>query len=293
MKAYKKWLYLLVFAFIFTFTSFYIELNSKTEESFTYFPPDPAARYNSGYTTLTLGNKSDDGPYQLTWKSQSALDQKAIYRQDVSLLYEGGLLKGKMAEWKQNVSNLMQESTLFFQDSQLIQAVGFHFSEIHRGEKIGGAQKLSGDFIYVIDSKFSPFKSFRHPENEEDEKWKHTLDQVTKDRLTKSWNTAIQRYGIPKERFDSYTLFQLTQYNDQPLPGFTLLETKKLTGRLWEGLYKNYLLGIRKSDGSTEDAMDSVLPLILIAKDKTHLFVVTETKSGESIILRQQLDLTH
>ncbi|MET3699232.1 hypothetical protein SAMN05877753_102129 [Bacillus oleivorans] len=286
----NKWVFITITAFILAFTGFYWHISNKAEESFTYFPPDPTARYDSGYTTLTLNQKSPDGPYEISWKSQSSLDQKAFYRQDVALLFEGGRLKGKMGEWKQNVSDILQESTLFFKDSQLIQAITFHFSEIHRGEKIGSAQKLSSDFLYIIDSQFSPFESFRHPENEEEEKWKNTIDQVVRNRLEKSWRKAADKFNINLDQYQAFPLIQIAQFDDRPLPGFSLLETKKIVGQLWEGLYKNYYLGIKKPDGSLEDALDSIMPLILVAKDRTHLFVLTETKSGESIVLRQQID---
>ncbi len=277
-------------AFVLAFAGFYYHLANKAEESFTYFPPDPTARYNSGYTTLTVNQKSPDGPYEVSWKSQSSLDQKAFYRQDVALLYEGGRLKGKMGEWKQNVSDIFQESTLFFKDSQLLQAVSFHFSEIHRDEKIGSAQKLSSDYLYIIDSQFSPFESFRHPENEEQEKWKNTIDQVVRNRLENSWQNTSKQYNINLGQYDAFPLNQIAQFDDRPLPGFSLLETKRIIGQLWEGLYKNYYLGIKKPDSSQEDALDSIMPLILLAKDRTHLLVLTETKSGESIVLRQQIE---
>ncbi|MFJ5758012.1 hypothetical protein ACIQAA_02440 [Neobacillus sp. NPDC093182] len=52
---------------------------------------------------------------------------------------------------------------------------------------------------------------------------------------------------------------------------------------------KNYILGIKKADGTSEDPIGSTLPLILIATDKTHLLVLTETASGEPILLRQMM----
>lgn len=287
MKQKKKGIYFLASAIILAFISFYFHIEKKTEESFTYFPPDPTVRYNSGYTTLILGNKTEAGPYELTWRSQSSLDRKAIYRQDVSFLYGGGRLKGKMGEWKQNTSDILQESTLFFKDSQLIQAVSFHFAEIHRDEKISSGQKMSSDFLYIIDSKFSPFHSFRHPETIDEEKWKNTLDQVVTSSLQKKWDAALQKYGINKSGYDAYTLIEIAKFSDKPIPGLTSIETKKLLGQLWEGLFKNYYLGIRKLDGTIEDPIDSILPLILIAKDRSHLLVITETKSGESVLLRQ------
>ncbi|KHF31170.1 hypothetical protein LR68_00118 [Anoxybacillus sp. BCO1] len=91
---------------------------------------------------------------------------------------------------------------------------------------------------------------------------------------------------------DYYHLYltELVQYNEQPFMDLTTNETETMIGNLWEGLYKNYFLGIKKQNGSMESPIGSTVPLILIKKDYSQLFVVTETADGELIILKQLLD---
>ncbi|PLR76950.1 hypothetical protein CU633_12830 [Bacillus sp. V3-13] len=67
------------------------------------------------------------------------------------------------------------------------------------------------------------------------------------------------------------------------------VRTNEIPGHLWEGLYKNYFLGIQKKDGTIIDPIDSSMPLILLAKDQSHLLVAFETADREPVILRQRI----
>ncbi|WP_341356596.1 hypothetical protein [Rossellomorea sp. y25] len=177
----------------------------------------------------------------------SKLDTPAYLRQDVGFLFMNGRLKGLMNEWEQNTDQIVEESTIKGKESSLLQAVSFHYSEIHETEtEFTSAQKMSEDALYVIDSNFSTLNAFREPGTDAEKEWKNILDKVTSQQLDYLWEKAITSMQIPVEEYTSFPLTQFPQLEDQPLEGFTQGEWDRLIGNLWEGLYKNYYLGIKK-----------------------------------------------
>ncbi len=56
-----------------------------------------------------------------------------------------------------------------------------------------------------------------------------------------------------------------------------------------EGLYKNYLLGIKKENGTIVDPIDSLIPLILLNKNKKELLVLIYTKENEYVLFKQKI----
>ncbi len=228
--------------------------------------------------------------HQVDWKVHSSLDQEAYLRQDMGLLFVNGLLKGKFAKWEQDTSDLSQEEIISYGESAKYDAISFHYTELHGdGDRITSAQTMSDDMIYVIDSPFSPLQSFTIAKSNQEQEWKKVLDQSVKNKLEQSLKNAEKTFRFNASKYISIPLDKIRRYEDQPIQGFTKKETANMLGRLWEGLYKNYYLGIKKSDGTAVDPIGSTMPLILIARDKSHLLVVTQTRSGESIILKQLL----
>jgi hypothetical protein len=250
----------------------YQQINPKTQESITYFPIDPNATFKTAQTTLTLMNQANT----ILWKEHSTLDRKAYLRQDAALLYANGRLLEALRKWKQNTAVLEQEKRVTINKSALLQAITFHHAELHeKDNQISSSQAMSSDQIYFISAEADV------------ENIKKQLDQQTERMLQISWNNGLRHFAI---NLKNYQAFPLSEFNEQAknvLPGFTKTETGKIVGSLWEGLYKNYILGIKKADGTIENLKGSTLPLILIATDKTHLLVLTETASGEPILLRQ------
>lgn len=262
---------------------------AKTEESFTYFPPDRDASFQSAVTSLALTGDTNNG-YTILWNASSVLDRKAYLRQDISLLYVNGRLKEKIGmEWKQKEEKIQLEKKVPEQNSAYFQAISFHHAEIHSNDKITSTQKMTHDELYVLHSKFTPLHSFRQPIGKEEKEWKYVIDQMIEKRLKHSLLKAEKTYNINQKHYAIFPLTDMYQFEDSSLPGFSERETKKILGRLWEGIYKNYFLGIQKMDGTTADPSGSTIPLILIAKDQSHLFVISELKNGETMILRQQI----
>jgi hypothetical protein len=262
--------------------SLYKYKNPPVQESITFFPIDPKVNFLKTETILSL-NKPEN---MILWTIQSTLDQKAYLRQDAGLLFSNGRLAGKLSEWKQNTAVSIQKNQVSTEKSTLLQAITFHHAELHgKGKQIFSSQAMSSDQLYVVHS--NPIKTFRQPSNRNEEQWKQQLDKNTERMLQLSWNKGIRHFAIPLKNYEVLPLSQFHEKAKNTLPGFSKTETARIVGNLWEGLYKNYILGIKKTDGTIVSPLGSTIPLILLANDKTHLLVLTETSKGEPILLRQ------
>jgi hypothetical protein len=263
--------------------SLYKYKNPPAQESITFFPIDPKVNFLKAETILSPLNKPGN---IILWTIRSTLDQKAYLRQDAGLLFSNGRLASKLSEWKQNTAVSIQDSQVSTEKSTLLQAITFHHAELHgKGKQISSSQAMSSDQLYVVHS--NPIKTFRQPSSKDDEQWKKRLDSETERMLQLSWNKGIRHFSIPLKNYEALPLSQFHEKAKNTLPGFNNTETARIVGNLWEGLYKNYILGIKKTDGTIVSPLGSTIPLILLANDKTHLLVLTETGKGEPILLRQ------
>ncbi|PKG25728.1 hypothetical protein [Niallia nealsonii] len=269
---------------------FYVfQQNQIAKESITYFPIDPTVSFPKAETSIQLQNQKYD-EYSIEWETTSNLNKRAYLRQNMSLLYANGKLVSKMGEWKQNTMELSERKTVVEKESKKFEAISFHYAEIHdKNERIFSSQKITDDFLYVVNSKYdNQAKAFRNAKNQDETKWKKLLDSQTKEYLYYYFNQSIKKNQLSLEQYPLRLLLtDLEKFNEEPLKGFTKQQTAKIIGQLMEGLYKNYFLGIRTADGDIIDPIGSTIPIILIAKD--HLLVEFTTKNGESIILRQQI----
>ena len=286
----KKMIFISVSGLAILLSAFLLQLQllKPALETITFFPIDESVQYRMANTTLTLLNTKQNNQHQVDWKLSSTLDREAYLRQDLGLLFVNGVLKGKTAKWEEDTANLTQEQIISTGESARYDGITFHYSELHGpNDIITSAQRMSEDMLYVIDSRFSPLRSFRTPKSNQEREWKKVLDKSMDNRIHKTLAKAAKTYQIDTNSYNIIPLNELRKYEDQPFPGFNQGETAVILGRLWEGLYKNYYLGIKKSDGTVVDPIDSTMPLILVSKDKSHLLVVTQTKDVESIVLKQ------
>ncbi|WLD92066.1 hypothetical protein [Alkalihalobacillus sp. AL-G] len=264
--------------------------NDKIKESIIFFPIDPSVAFTSANTSLTLLEEKDEDEYSIRWRTNSTIGKKAYLRQDITLLFEDGRLKDTMSKWMENIDRLEQEKTISSEDSGHFEAISFHHAELHYpNDIIKSAQTMSYDQLYVIDTPLQPLESFETPETFEDENNKKVLDHATAQQLKMVWDSLIQYYNIPIENYFMIPMTDLEIYAKHPLPGITQEKTDKIIGGLWEGIYKNYFLGV-KSEGEIESPIGSSLPLLLFHKDMSHLLFLTKTESGKEVQFIQFID---
>jgi hypothetical protein len=265
--------------------------NTRVQESITYFPIDPKVTFKLTNTSLNLLKPHKSEKYMLEWELSSTLDRKAYLRQDVGLLFSNGRLVARQGNWKQNTATLIQKRQVLGRGNALYQALTFHYAELHENqEHIFSSQEMSADQLYIVHLENGTVNSFRNVFSKQEEEWKQKLDQQTNNLLHHSWEKGIKYFAINPNDYYSYPLTDLFLNSNTAFQGYSEQETRRIIGNLWEGLYKNYFLGIKKADGTILKPIGSTLPLILIAKDKSHLLVLTETAKGEPTLLRQTIE---
>lgn len=261
--------------------------NPEVKESITFFPIDPKVTYKSAQTSLTLIDKPKN---TILWKVRSKLDRKAYLRQDAGLLYANGRLVSGLRDWKQHTAVLVQEERIEFDNSALLQAITFHHAELHeKNGQIFSSQTMTSDQLYFMYSSIGSSSAFKTPKSAGENQIKQQLDERTERMLQLSWNKGVRHFSIKLNDFQAIPLSQFIEKAKDNLPGFSKSETARIVGNLWEGLYKNYLLGIKKADGTSENPIGSTFPLILLANDHTQLLVLSQTAAGEPILLRQMI----
>ncbi|MGE7879585.1 hypothetical protein [Peribacillus muralis] len=284
MKLQLKYTVLLVLTTIFVILYF---SNNQAEETIIYFPIDSSLHFEHASTHLTP-KENGGSEYSITWRVTSALDRPAYLRQDVSLLYTNGKLTGALKNWRQNKQELSQKAKAKESESGRYDAVTFHYAEVHPSETIfTSAQQLSKDKIYAITTP--SFQYFHRPISEEQIEWKKTLDSLTNQTVQDGLEKASHAYQINLEQYNIISLTDLPDKKNQWLSAFPSFKREEIVGKLWEGLYKDYVLGVKKEDGSTVNAQGSTIPLLLIAPNQRELLVLFTLRDGTPILLRQEL----
>lgn len=265
----------------------FIILNDGTEEAITYFPPDPSIQFSEAKTELKVGQATGADQYKMHWKTASCLEEEVYLRQDVTLLYMDGQLKALRGLWKEHEKDISLDMTFEESDSSLFKAITFHHGEIHYpNEEIKSIQKITSDFLYVVDSPHTPLMSFRDPASQEQKEWKETIDHATSQQLHYVWKEWIDKKGIDTDRYDLYRLTDLDQFEQQPIDGLTPETSDRVIGQLWEGLYKNYILPL-----ANDENHHTVMPLILIDKQRSHLMVLFSKDNDQIETLYQKISL--
>ncbi|WP_100406813.1 hypothetical protein [Bacillus solitudinis] len=260
------------------------------KEALTFFPLDPQATFDVATSQLALQSIEDEDEYRLKWQTKSLLNQSAYLRQDVSLLFEDGYLKDILSTWEENTNQIIQDKSVLGEDSGHYKVITFHHAELHYpNDVIKSAQTLSFDELYVIDSPLSSLHSFRTPDNEKDLESKRILDYILEQQQKYDWDDLFEYYQIPDEKYTRIPLTQIGRFLETPIPGLTQEETATFLGGLWEGIYKNYVLSIQKSDGSIVSPLGSTVPLVLIPEDPDHFMILFRCADGEPIQLLQTL----
>lgn len=279
----------LLIVFLISMYLFPFSLEKPTKETITFFPIDQTVTFTKATTKLHVPPQKQHGSYSLLWAVSSSLDRSVYLRQDISFLFADGRLIGTLSKWKENSQTLLQEQEMKQKDSHFFQSISFHHGEIHHNHTITSSQKMSGDQLYVIDSPYDRFTSFRRAKTSEQKEWQLVLNKATTEFLQYIAKTMLADVSIREQNYYHFYLPELLVYNEQPFPDLSQEKTQEIIGNLWEGLYKNYFLGIKQKDGTLTSPLGSTIPLLLISKDYSHLIVLTKTKNGETVQLVQRI----
>ncbi|PAV29064.1 hypothetical protein CIL05_13905 [Virgibacillus profundi] len=280
----NKGLFISLSVIILGFSIFFI-LGINTAPAITYFPDDEDSSFTSANSNLELFLPKGNDSYQLAWTTDSRSDKEMYLRQDASLLFDNGRLRGVRSKWVQDTDHIQIEEKLVSEDSSFFQVISFHHGEIHYpNEQIKSIRQMSADHLYVIDSPNTSLDAFKTPENEFESEWKNLLNRTTKQQLLYHWNRLFTYFDISGESYLSVPLTSLHKYNNEPLPTMTRDETNKIMGQLWEGLYKNYIIPAVNTENNQ---LQSYIPIILFDKQNQHLLVLFELNAKKYKLIQQ------
>lgn len=260
----------------------FITLFKPSAPAITYFPPNESLKFTSAETRLTFLEKQPDQSPKISWTSKSTSDQNVYLRQDASLLFQNGFLKGIVSRWKEHASLIELKQQLDHQKNSQYTSISIHHGEKHEGEnKITSLQTMSTDTLYVYRTKGS-FHAFNSPATPQEAQWKKQLDLAVQKDLLYHWNDLARHFKIQLEHYSTIPLADLARYEHEPLPDLDQRKTDEVIGKLWEGLYKNYIV-----QAATGTKSPSRMPLILLDKKNTHLIVLYELNGKKEKLLQR------
>ncbi|MBB6454272.1 hypothetical protein HNQ94_002747 [Salirhabdus euzebyi] len=284
----KNLFYLLFLTLIISFII--VNIQEKDQKVIKFFPLDETKSFEESKTELKLLTQTDEDSYKIGWNMYSTMDKPVYLRQDVSLLFVDGKLKGILNQWKEEASTLKQETIFNGEDSSHYEAISFHHGEIHYPDDlIKSMQLMTHDHLYIIDSPHSALESFKEPIEQNEKEWKKTLDNTKYQHLNYYWTQLMQHYDLNKTDYLEIPLTELWKFNEKAFPTLTVEQTQQVVGQLWEGIYKNYITGIKTQDDPNGKPLNTYMPLILVDKKGQYLFVLFEDHQGQKHRLIQRI----
>ncbi|ASN05234.1 hypothetical protein [Virgibacillus necropolis] len=280
----KKYLVLSIIFILSITVAFLYQLKLDSIPSISYFPLDEETIFLEAETNLEINSKANQKKYTLTWDSLSKSDKSMYLRQDVSLLFTNGKLLGALSKWQEDESTINLSESIHTQGTNYFQSISYHHGEIHYPNgSIKSIQQMSYDELYVIENNSYDIHSFHKPKTNKDILWEKGLRDKASQTLLYRWNDLVNHYQINKEDYMIVPLTALNRYNKNSLPSFSQSQTDQIIGRLWEGLYKNYIVPITYE----KKHVSSYVPLILFSKDKNHLLVLFELNGKKERLIQQ------
>ncbi|GAB3051109.1 hypothetical protein [Virgibacillus ainsalahensis] len=281
----KKRIFLLTAIILTCSISILYIIKMNASPAITYFPIDEDSVFTYAKTNLELSQETGNDSYEINWTSGSKSDKEMYLRQDASLLFDNGRLRGVRSKWVQETSEIQLQEKLASEDSSFFQVISYHHGELHYPDNlIKSIHQMSYDQLYIIDSPVTSLDSFTSPANNLEREWKSLLDRTTKQQLLYHWHQLFTHFQINSESYFAVPLTNLHQYDVEPLPSMTQEQTKKIMGQLWEGLYKNYIIPITESKN---DEVTSYVPIILFDKEKEHLLVLFELNGEKQRLIQK------
>jgi hypothetical protein len=272
----RKWLIISISFFSFVLCSLYFIRLHQPQPVIQHFPLNTSAPFTNASTSM---KKIDFR--RIRWHIQSTLNQEAYLRQDIGLLYENGELVGVLNKWQQPARALQQQTIHTLHPNKQLDAISYHFAELHQNN-ITSSSKMTGIRTYTSDK----FELFSFPKNDAETNSQHLAESQTNSTLRQVWTEAKQQLSIPAANYIEMPLTALTTADLTAING--LSDDKKrqeIISRLWEGLYRNYLLPI--GPAVEEGTVKTYIPLLLFDKNGKHLRVIYQDETGKHAELLQ------
>ncbi|MFC4558812.1 hypothetical protein ACFO3D_11380 [Virgibacillus kekensis] len=270
-------------------TASFLIWNLNSVPAITYFPTDKQTSFEYANTNLDMLSEKTVDTYEVLWNISSKSDRTLYLRQDASLLFVNGVLRGIRSKWEEDTAGIEIKEKLSGEDSSYFQSISYHHGEVHYpDDRIKSIHTMTYDQLYVIDSPNTPLESFKVPKDDYETQWSTLLIHTTHQQLLYSWKQLINHFQINNESYLAVPLTRLYKYNHEPLPSFTQDQTNQIIGQLWEGLYKNYILTAKNIEEGEQ--LNSYIPIILFDKQNKHLIVLYELNGEKHRLIQQYPD---
>ncbi len=276
----------------------WIAIGNDSVPGVKYFPLHPEYIFETADSYLSIKEEKGE-TYVIRLDTISQTNHPAYLRQDISLLFQDGILIAQNHDWIQDADTLIHSLEHRSRYNHLFEAVTYHHAEFHDpgGEEsdITIQQAMSSDYLYVASSKFGGTHHFHHPQTEKKIRWKEVIDRGINNHLLFEWRQAMKEFDIDQNEYFMIPLTRLPSYGvKEDLPAIAGEKQAEVIGNLWEGLYHEYVLGQSGDPASppsspADAALGSGIPLILIDKKGDHIRVIYRGSDGKYHQLYQRV----
>lgn len=247
-----------------------------------FFPIDDSLHFTEADTKIQHNTKQPANEFVYITYSNSS--EKTYLRQDISFLYGNGLFIGMLQHWKQNTDVISLHQDFSIPMSAYLQAISFHHAEIHPKdtEKIYSIQQMSTDSLYIIKNGVE-VSSFKEPTTATELKFSNQITPEIDQRLLDHWQKLEQFFVVNSE---DYTRIPFTSIDPLLSEGLSLKTStikEQIIGQLWEGIYREYGLLLSEQ----RQPLAHYMPLILLAKDQSHLLFLFEINQEKYKLLQE------
>ncbi|HEX6594449.1 MAG TPA: hypothetical protein VF095_07655 [Bacillota bacterium] len=260
----------------------------KSNPTITFFPLDERLSFNRAITSLTYSDEKDKDVTSpmIKWLTESSTDEKIYLRQDASLLFANGRLRGVKSKWMERAKTIRMKEKLRVTEDTFWEGITFHHGEIHYpSDKIKSIQKMSHDQMYVLSNKDNQqLIHFKSALTAQEKYLQQQLNERINKQLLKHWNDLFKHFHINRDDYIIVPLTQLYTYEQTSLPSLEKVNRDQMIGRLWEGLYKNYIIPATNTQNSE---WTNYMPIILFDKNDTHLLVLFELNGTKEKLLQR------
>ncbi|UTR09414.1 hypothetical protein MM300_16140 [Evansella sp. LMS18] len=256
--------------------------SSAMRESFVYHPQaDERLLFSEAETKLYISDVKDENEYSLEMEYSAKLNIPAYSIHSIALLFENGILVDYKADKEVKTDSIEGKLNFHGKDSGRHEAVTYYYAESKYGENsIKSKQTMSSDIIYISDSPLAPLTSFELPGDEEERKTKQLLDSVIEQQLNFVWEGLTEEFGLNEEEYFKIPLNEFPEFLSRLPESIQPSEAAEITGRLWEGIYRYYILGADTFTDSPYNPAGNIMPLVLLHRNGGHLITVYETSEN-------------
>lgn len=269
----KYYIIIVSFVIIFIVVLFKVQADHSAITTVKYFPPDKERHFTDAGTMLKV-NKQD-----VTWTVASQSDSSMYLRHDIGLLYENGYFKGVQSKWKEQTLQIDMSQSIPISRSSMFKAISYHHGENHNNATITSIQKMTGKALLLQKKGQTfteiPWKQIHHHSG---------IETAETDFPYHKWDQLMTQHNMNKNNYKLIPLTELVKYDQEPFPGFSQEKTNEIIGKLWEGLYKNYVLRLKEKENQLSS---HPMPVILLSNEQTHLYVLFELNGHAEILLQQ------